>query len=88
MGMAGPGTATEADENAIRKTRNRHSVVHEEMENEWERVDMQQEVTEGDASITRPFNVEVSFYDLFIAKLTDSTTYTYLPTSIICLQHG
>jgi len=64
MGMAGPGTATEADENAIRKTRNRHSVVHEEMGHEWERVDMQQEVTEGDASITRPFNVEVSFFNL------------------------
>ena len=64
MGMAGQGTGTEADENAIRKTRNRHSVVHEEMGNEWERVDMQQEVTEGDTSITRPFNVEVSFYNL------------------------
>ena len=49
-----------SDENQNRRMRNRHSVVHEEMGEEWERVDMQKEVTEGDVSITRPFNVEVS----------------------------
>ena len=49
-----------SDENPNRRMRNRHSVVHEEMGEEWERVDLQKEVTEGDVSITRPFNVEVS----------------------------
>jgi hypothetical protein len=39
----------------------RQSTVQEDMGEGWERVDMQREVTEGDTSITRPFNVEVSF---------------------------
>jgi len=35
--------------------------VHEEMGEGWERVDIKKELTpEGDTSITRPFNVEVS----------------------------
>jgi hypothetical protein len=49
-----------SDENQNRRMRNRHSVVHEEMGEDWERVDIHKEVTEGDVSITRPFNVEVS----------------------------
>jgi hypothetical protein len=53
-----------SDENQNRRMRNRHSVFHEEMREgegeDWERVDIQKEVTEGDISITRPFNVEVS----------------------------
>jgi hypothetical protein len=48
----------EGDENRRRRV-NRHSIVREEMGEEWERVDIQKEVTEGDTSITRPFNVEV-----------------------------
>lgn len=49
-----------------RAATNRHSTVAEaEAEAEgmgegWERVDMQREMTEGDRSITRPFNVAVS----------------------------
>lgn len=41
----------------------RQSTVAEaqEMGEGWERVDMHKEVTEGDSSITRPFNVAVSF---------------------------
>jgi len=61
-GMASTTTAM-SDENMNRRMRNRHSVVHEEMGDEWQRVDMQKGVKEqeGDSSITRPFNVEVSF---------------------------
>jgi hypothetical protein len=61
VGMAGNATGV-SNENMNRRMRNRHSVVHEEMGDEWERVDMQKEVAEedGDSSITRPFNVEVS----------------------------
>ena len=62
MGMAGTTTGM-SDENMNRRMRNRHSVVHEEMGDEWQQVDMQKGVVEedGDSSITRPFNVEVSF---------------------------
>ena len=62
IGMAGTTTGM-SDENMNRRMRNRHSVVHEEMGDEWQRVDMQKGVVEedGDSSITRPFNVEVSF---------------------------
>ena len=61
MGMAGTTTGM-SDENMNRRMRNRHSFVHEEMGDEWQRVDMQKVVVEedGDSSITRPFNVEVS----------------------------
>jgi len=39
----------------------RTMTVHEEMGEGWERVDIKKELTpEGDTSITRPFNVEVS----------------------------
>jgi hypothetical protein len=90
MGMSGTGAGMGSDENMNRRMRNRHSVVHEEMGDEWERVDIQKEVTEGDSSITRPFNVEVSCppLSLSMCELTISTTYTYHPTSIIYLQHG
>jgi hypothetical protein len=65
MGMANTTTGVN-DENMNRRMRNRHSVVHEEMGDEWERVDMQKEIQEeeGDSSITRPFNVEVSYSSL------------------------
>jgi hypothetical protein len=45
-----------------RAATSRHSTVAEaeEMGEGWERVDMHKEITEGDTSITRPFNVAVS----------------------------
>jgi hypothetical protein len=69
MGMANTTTRV-SDENMNRRMRNRHSVVHEEMGDEWERVDMQKEIQEeeGDSSITRPFNVEVSSHSSTLTR--------------------
>lgn len=72
------------------KKRSRHFTVAEEMGDGWERVDMHREVTEGDTSITRPFNVEVSraLPQSRVSAHLKSTTCTSRPISVTCHQHG
>lgn len=62
MNLSVSGKRKEWTKKRAATSTSRHSTVAEaeEMGEGWERVDMHREITEGDTSITRPFNVAVS----------------------------